>query len=156
MKREYFAVKDEFEVVALFDDKCDAERYMNERESYDESYREDHHIESLMIRAVDLADYADVAMFDLDIYELLELLKKPHSKVAIIAEDGTNLTDEETAQGLLEQMIIYRDLDAQEGWQYDRYTLSVRIGSEEVYCYHHCTSTSAVLVEELEEALNMK
>lgn len=76
MKREYFAVKDEFEVVALFNDKCDAEHYMGKRESYDESYREDHYIESLMISDVDLAEYKDVAMFDLDICDLLEELSE--------------------------------------------------------------------------------
>lgn len=85
--------------------------------------------------------------------KLIELLKKPNSKVAIIAMDGTILTDEETAQGLLEQMIIYRDTDAQEGWEDDCYALSVRIGEEEVYRYSDCTSSSDVIVEELEEAM---
>lgn len=85
--------------------------------------------------------------------KLIELLNQSNTNVTIIAEDGTSLTKENTAQGLLEQMIIYRDEDEREGWQDDRYTLSVRIGNEEVYRYHHCTSTSDTLVEELEKEL---
>ena len=90
---------------------------------------------------------------DPDMNKLIELLKKPNSKVAIVSDDGHVLTDESTAQGLLEQMIIYRDQDEREGWQDDRYTLSVRIGSDEVYRYHHCTSTAEVLVQELQDEL---
>lgn len=85
--------------------------------------------------------------------KLIELLKKPNSKVAIVSYDGLVYTDESTAQGLLEQMIIYRDQDEQEGWQEDTYTLVVYVDNEEVYRYNHCTSFSDTLVDELSEAM---
>lgn len=85
--------------------------------------------------------------------KLIELLRKPHSKVAIVSDDGHVLTEVSTEQDLLEQMIIYRDEDEKEGWQEDTYTLDVYIGNHYVYSYHHCTSTSDVLVEELEKEL---
>ena len=85
--------------------------------------------------------------------KLIELLNKPNSKVAIVVEDGTTVTTEDTAQGLLEQMIIYAELDAKEGWEDDHYELKVYIDNEVVYSYHHCTSTAEVLVEELEKEL---
>lgn len=70
MKRKYFAVKDEFEIYALFDVESHANDYVREHDS--ESYK----IESMMISDVDLAEYKDVAMFDLDICEVLELLNE--------------------------------------------------------------------------------
>ena len=85
--------------------------------------------------------------------KLIELLKKPNSKVAIVVEDGTTVTTEDTAQGLLEQMIIYAELDAKEGWEDDRYELKVYIDNEVVYSYHHCTSSADTLVKELKEVL---
>ena len=78
--------------------------------------------------------------------KLIELLNQSNANVVIIAEDGTILTKENTTQGLLEQMIIYRELDEQEGWQEDIYALSVRIDDEE--CYRYC-DTSEAIVEEL-------
>lgn len=80
MKRKYFAVKNEFYVVALFTVESHANDYMRERESYDESYdesySESHWVEPMMISDVNLTDYKQVAMFDLDICELLEELSE--------------------------------------------------------------------------------
>ena len=84
--------------------------------------------------------------------KLIELLRKPHSKVAIVSDDGHVLTEVSTEQDLLEQMIIYRDED-QEQDDTKHYTLDVYIGNHHAYSYHHCTSTSDVLVEELEKVL---
>ena len=83
--------------------------------------------------------------------KLIELLRKPHSKVAIVSDDGHVLTEVSTEQDLLEQMIIYRDEDQEQDDTH--YTLDVYIGNHYFYSYHHCTSTSAVLVEELEKEL---
>ena len=85
--------------------------------------------------------------------KLIELLNKPNSKVAIVVEDGTIVTTEDTAQGLLEQLVIYAELDAAEGWENDLYRLDVYVDNEEVYSYHHCTSSAETLVKELEEVL---
>lgn len=82
--------------------------------------------------------------------KLIELLRKPHSKVAIVSDDGHVLTEVSTEQDLLEQMIIYRDEDQE---QETHYTLDVYIGNHYIYSYHHCTSTAEVLVEELEKEL---
>lgn len=79
--------------------------------------------------------------------KLIELLRKPHSKVAIVSDDGHVLTELSTEQDLLEQMIIYRDEDQDD----THYTLDVYIGNH--YICHHCTSTAEVLVEELEKEL---
>lgn len=79
--------------------------------------------------------------------KLIELLRKPHSKVAIVSDDGHVLTEVSTEQDLLEQMIIYRDEDQE---QDTHYTLDVYIGNH--YVCHH-TSTAEVLVEELEKEL---
>lgn len=68
MKRKYYAVKDEFEIYALFKIESHANDYVKKHDS--ESYK----IESMMISDVDLADYKDVAMFDLDICDVLDLL----------------------------------------------------------------------------------
>lgn len=81
--------------------------------------------------------------------KLIELLRKPHSKVAIVSDDGHVLTEVSTEQDLLEQMIIYRDEDQDN----THYTLDVYIGNHYMYSYSHCTSTSDVLVEELEKEL---
>jgi hypothetical protein len=90
---------------------------------------------------------------DPDMNKLIELLKKPNSKVAIVCDDGHVLAEESTAQGLLEQMIIYRDYDQEQDETDFHYTLEVYINNEEVYSYHHCTSFSDCLVEELSEAM---
>lgn len=82
--------------------------------------------------------------------KLIELLRKPHSEVAIVSDDGHVLTVVSTEQDLLEQMIIYRDEDQE---QDTHYTLDVYIGNHYIYSYHHCTSTAEVLVEELEKEL---
>lgn len=82
--------------------------------------------------------------------KLIELLRKPHSKVAIVSDDGHVLTEVSAEQDLLEQMIIYRDEDQE---QETHYTLDVYIGNHYIYSYHHCTSTAEVLVEELEKEL---
>ena len=74
MKREYFAVKDEFEIYALFNVESHANDYVKKRESYGDS--DSYGIEQMMISDVDLSDYKDVAMFDLDICEVLELLNE--------------------------------------------------------------------------------
>lgn len=84
--------------------------------------------------------------------KLIQLLRKPHSKVAIVSDDGHILTEVSTEQDLLEQMIIYRDEDQEQDYT-EHYTLDVYIGNHYVYSYHHCTSTSDVLVEELEKEL---
>lgn len=84
--------------------------------------------------------------------KLIQLLRKPHSKVAIVSDDGHVLTEVSSEQDLLEQMIIYRDQDEKEGWQ-EHYTLDVYIGNHYTYSYHHCTSFADVLVEELEKEL---
>lgn len=84
--------------------------------------------------------------------KLIQLLRKPHSKVAIVSDDGHVLTEVSTEQDLLEQMIIYRDEDQEQDYT-EHYTLDVYIGNHYVYSYHHCTSTSDVLVEELEKEL---
>lgn len=81
--------------------------------------------------------------------KLIELLRKPHSKVAIVSDDGHVLTELSTEQDLLEQMIIYRDEDQDD----THYTLDVYIGNHYIYSCHHCTSTAEVLVEELEKEL---
>lgn len=82
--------------------------------------------------------------------KLIELLSNPNNNVAIVSEDGHVFAEESTSQGLLEQMIIYRDQDEQEGWQDDTYTLVVFNGSDVIYRYHHSTSSAEVLVQELE------
>ena len=87
-----------------------------------------------------------------DVSTLKDLIYKDYAILNVLQQIG-NKIGELSLPEQIEQMIIYRDQDEREGWQDDRYTLSVRIGSEEVYCYHHCTSTAEVLVEELEEAL---
>ena len=84
--------------------------------------------------------------------KLIELLRKPHSKVAIVSDDGHILTEVSTEQDLLEQMIIYRDEDQEQDYT-EHYTLDVYIGNHYTYSYHHCTSSSDVLVEELEKEL---
>lgn len=85
--------------------------------------------------------------------KLIELLRKPNSKVAIVNDDGHVLTEVSTEQDLLEQMIIYRDEDQEQEQDDTHYTLDVYIGNHYIYSYHHCTSTSDVLVEELEKEL---
>lgn len=84
--------------------------------------------------------------------KLIELLRKPYSKVAIVSDDGHVLTEVSTEQDLLEQMIIYRDED-QEQDETEHYTLDVYIENHYIYSFHHCTSTSDALVEELEKEL---
>lgn len=84
--------------------------------------------------------------------KLIQLFRKPNSKVAIVSDDGHVLTEVDTEQDLLEQMIIYRDED-QEQDNTKHYTLDVYIGNHYKYSFHHCTSTSDVLVEELEKVL---
>jgi hypothetical protein len=74
MKRKYFAVKNEFEIVALFEVESHANDHMSERESYDETYSVTHWVETMMISDVELANYKEVAMFDLDICDVLDLL----------------------------------------------------------------------------------
>lgn len=84
--------------------------------------------------------------------KLIELLRKPYSKVAIVSDDGNVLTEVSTEQDLLEQMIIYRDEDQEQDQEQDtHYSLDVYIGNH--YCHHHCTRTAEVLVEELEKEL---
>lgn len=74
MKRKYFAVKDEFEIYALFEIESHANDYVKKREPYGDS--DSYSVEPMMIGDFELADYKDVAMFDLDICDLLEELSE--------------------------------------------------------------------------------
>lgn len=84
MKRKYYAVKDEFELYALFDIESHANDYVKKREPYGDS--DSYSVEPMMISDFELADYKDVAMFDLDICDLLEELSeytRPSGELAL-------------------------------------------------------------------------